>query len=74
MNGDTDNNNNINSEDIADVFDEHIKDFILWIASLSCSGVRREAAKIPSPPALDTAATNSGVVGPPAIPAWIIGY
>ncbi|MFC3771129.1 hypothetical protein [Paenibacillus sp. GCM10012303] len=28
---------------------------------------------MPSPPASETAATSSGVVGPPAIPAWIMG-
>jgi integrase len=31
------------------------------------------ALRIPRVPALETAATSSGVVKPPAIPAWIIG-
>ena len=39
----------------------------------SCSAVRYPAARVPSPPALLTAATSSGVVGPPAIGAPTIG-
>jgi hypothetical protein len=32
------------------------------------------APSVPSPPDPETAATNSGVVVPPAIPAWMTGY
>ena len=41
--------------------------------SRSSSAARYPPAKEPSPPAFDTAATSSGVEGPPAMGAWMMG-
>lgn len=51
-----------------------VLDLISEIDCFNCIGVKREAANIPNPPALDTAATKSGVQEPPAILAWMMGY
>src|SRR5712692_5121103 len=46
---------------------------VRWIHSDSSSGPRAAAPRMPSPPAFDTAAANSGVDAPP-MPASRIGY
>src|SRR5216683_1615282 len=43
-------------------------------ASVIWSGVRYAAPSEPSPPAFETAATSSGVDGPPPIGPWMIGH
>ena len=50
-----------------------VRAFTARISSLSLSGVILAPASTPNPPASQTAETNSGVVHPPAIGAWIIG-